>query len=115
MTFPEFFQSSQSGWTAFIATAAIRTSWLVRALKGNPMPQNVQTILADLDLALTFVVKRVPGATVDEKKAAVNAFINPRIQSALATAGASEFLTGLVVDAVDFAIDTEVALHFTAA
>lgn len=109
---PDWSTSPLSGWAA----AAVATAGhLYRFVKGAPLMPNVDTILADVDAVLTFVVKRVPGTTADEKKAAVNNLINPRLTAVLTQEGASPFLTGLVVDAVDLAIDAEIQLHFTPA
>jgi hypothetical protein len=85
--------------------------------KGNTMPQIPQTVgelLADVDAVLTFTVARLPGSTVDEKKAAVNAFLNPRIAAELARLGASDWVSSAVVGLVDLAVDTEIGLHFAA-
>ena len=107
-------ESNLFGWViAAVVLTARLAAWLDR-LKGKQMPQTIDTILTDLDFVLTFAVKHLPGTTVDEKRSAVNNFINPRIQTALTDAGASPFLASLVVGLVDFAINSEVSQHFPA-
>lgn len=79
----------------------------------SPMPTSITTFLAEVDAVLTLACKYVPGVDADSKKAAVHAFLNPRITEALAAAGASAFVTECIVSLLDFAIDAELA-HATA-
>lgn len=78
------------------------------------VPQTVGELLADVDSFLTFGVKWLPGDTLEAKEAAVNAFLNPRVKAQLDKIGVSEFAENAAIDLIDLAVDSAIALHFTA-
>jgi hypothetical protein len=108
MTFPEFLQSPASGWTAFIVMAATRAKSLYRALKGTPlMPQDLSTFIAETEAGLAFAARFVAGDTAEAKAATLHNFVDPKITAELQRLNASPYFIGLVLSAVDLAVDFE--------